>query len=161
MLGKIEGRRRRGLTEDEMVGWHHWLSGYEFEQIPGDHEGQGSLACCSPWGCKESDTTWWLGNNDNWSLICWGFSGLVVDNTLRHYPRVWATPMGDSILDCASGEMFQLTGLTSAPLSSFFSSFIQWIVVMSYVLSTGNHTEEHTHWAEKTRYINRNWILTC
>ena len=52
-------------------------------------------------------------------------SGLVVDNTLRHYPRVWATPMGDSILDCASGEMFQLTGLTSAPSSSFFSSFIQ------------------------------------
>ena len=40
-----------------MVGWHHRLNGYEFEQIPGDGEGQGSLACCSPWGRKESDIT--------------------------------------------------------------------------------------------------------
>ena len=45
MLGKIEGRRRR-VTEDEMVGWHHRLKGREFEQTPGDSEGQGSLACC-------------------------------------------------------------------------------------------------------------------
>jgi len=48
MLGKIEGRRRRGMTEDEMVGWHHQLDGHEFEQAPGIGEGQGSLACCSP-----------------------------------------------------------------------------------------------------------------
>ena len=47
MLGKIEGRRRRGRTEDEMVGWHHRLNGHEFEQTPGDGEGQGSLVCCS------------------------------------------------------------------------------------------------------------------
>ena len=56
MLGKTEGRRRR-TTEDEMVGWHHWLDEHEFEQIPGDGEGQGSLACCSPWGNKELDMT--------------------------------------------------------------------------------------------------------
>ena len=48
MLGKIEGRRRRGQTEDEMVGWHHRLNGYEFEQALGDDAGQGSLAYCSP-----------------------------------------------------------------------------------------------------------------
>ena len=47
----------KGATEDEMVGWHHRLSGHEFEQTLGDSEGQGSLACCSPWGHKESDTT--------------------------------------------------------------------------------------------------------
>ena len=47
ILGKIEGRRRR-VTEDEMVGWHHELNGHEFEQTLGDSEGQGSLACCSP-----------------------------------------------------------------------------------------------------------------
>ena len=41
-----------GTTEDEMVGWHHWLNGHEFEQIPGDSEEQGSLVCCSPWGLK-------------------------------------------------------------------------------------------------------------
>ena len=57
MLGKIEGRGRRGVTEDEMVGWYHRLNGHEFEQTPGDGEGQGSLECCSPWGCTELDTT--------------------------------------------------------------------------------------------------------
>ena len=57
MLGKIEGRKEKGATEDEMVGWHHRLNGHEFEQTPGDGEGQRSLACCSPWGRKESDTT--------------------------------------------------------------------------------------------------------
>ena len=46
-----------------MVGWHHRLNGHEFEQTPGDGEGQGSLACCSPWGHKESDTTKQLNNN--------------------------------------------------------------------------------------------------
>ena len=46
-----------GTTEDEMVGWLHQLNGHEFEQTPGVSEGQGSLACCSPWGCKELDTT--------------------------------------------------------------------------------------------------------
>ena len=52
-----ESTLEKGMTEDEMVGWHHQLNGREFEQAPGDGEGQGSLACCSPRGCKESDTT--------------------------------------------------------------------------------------------------------
>ena len=56
-------QEEKGMTEDEMVGWHHWLDRHEFEQAPGDGEGQGSLACWSPWGCKESDTTDWLNNN--------------------------------------------------------------------------------------------------
>ena len=47
MLGKIEGRRRKGTTEDEMVGWHHWLNGQEFGQALGDSKEQGSLVCCS------------------------------------------------------------------------------------------------------------------
>ena len=45
------------MTQDEMVGWHHRLNEYEFAQAPGVGDGQGSLACCSPWGCKELDTT--------------------------------------------------------------------------------------------------------
>ena len=45
------------MTEDEMVGWYHRLNGREFEQAPGVGDGQGSLACCSPWGLEESDTT--------------------------------------------------------------------------------------------------------
>ena len=56
MLGKIEGKKRRG-KKDEMVGWHHQLDAYQFEQAPGVGVGQGSLACCSPWGRKESDMT--------------------------------------------------------------------------------------------------------
>ena len=47
-----------------MVGWHHRLNGHEFEQTPGDSEGQGSLECCSPWGCKESDKTEGLNNSN-------------------------------------------------------------------------------------------------
>ena len=57
MLGKIEGRRRRGMTEDEVVGWHHRLYGHEFEQALGVGDGQGMLACYSPWGHKELDMT--------------------------------------------------------------------------------------------------------
>ena len=51
------------MTEDETVGWHHPLNGPEFEQAPGDGEGQGSLACCTPWGHKESDMTERLNKN--------------------------------------------------------------------------------------------------
>ena len=50
-------QEEKGVTEDEMVGWHHWLNGQEFEQTLGDSEGQRSLACCSPSGCKQSDAT--------------------------------------------------------------------------------------------------------
>ena len=54
--GKIRWEEK-GTTENEMVGWHHLLEGQEVEQSPGVGDGQGSLVCCSPWGCKESDTT--------------------------------------------------------------------------------------------------------
>ena len=50
---KYWGQEEKEATEDEMVGWYHWHNGHEFEQTPGDSEGQGSLVCCSPWGCKE------------------------------------------------------------------------------------------------------------
>ena len=50
------------MTEDEMVGWHHRLKGHEFELAPGEGEGLGGLACCSPWFHKESDTTWQPNN---------------------------------------------------------------------------------------------------
>ena len=56
MLGK-NWREEKGMTGDNMVGWHHWLNGREFEQVPGDSEGQGRLGHCSPWNHKESDMT--------------------------------------------------------------------------------------------------------
>ena len=52
------------MTEEEMVGWSHQLNGHEFEQTPGDSEGQGSLACSSPWGRKELDMPEQLNNNE-------------------------------------------------------------------------------------------------
>ena len=62
--GQDWGQEKKGTTEDEMVGWHHWFNGHGFEQAPGDSEGHGSPARCSPWGRKESDTTEWLSNNN-------------------------------------------------------------------------------------------------
>ena len=55
--GKIERQEEKGTIEDKMVGWHHRLDGHEFEQALGVGDGHGSLACCSPWGRKESDST--------------------------------------------------------------------------------------------------------
>ena len=61
------------MTEDEMVGWHHQLNGHEFEQALGDGEGQGSLACFSSWGRKESDMTEQLNNDNNMADPVLGF----------------------------------------------------------------------------------------
>ena len=66
------GQEKR-VTEDEMIGWYHWLNGHEFEQTPGDSRGQGNMVCYSPWGCKESDTTEPLKNNN----VIQSFSGAL------------------------------------------------------------------------------------
>ena len=67
-------QEEKGATEDEMVGWHHWLDGHEFEQAPGVDDGWGSLICCNPWGPKKMDTTEWLnwlmGPNDMILVFC-------------------------------------------------------------------------------------------
>ena len=63
--GKDWRWEEKGVTEDEMVGWHHRLNGHEFELALAVGDGQGSLACCSPWGCKESDSTEQL----NWTEL--------------------------------------------------------------------------------------------
>ena len=60
--GRDWGQEEKGMTEDEMAGWHHWLDGRESGWTPGVGYGQGDLACCDSWGRKESDTTEWL----NW-----------------------------------------------------------------------------------------------
>ena len=61
--GKDWRQEEKGMTEDEMVVWHHWLDRHEFEQAPGVGDGQEGLECCSSWGCRESDMTEWL----NWT----------------------------------------------------------------------------------------------
>ena len=65
--GKDLGQEEKEATENEMVGWHHWLNGHEFEQTLGDSEGQGRLVCSSPWGHKESDTTERLNNKNKYN----------------------------------------------------------------------------------------------
>ena len=73
--GKDWRQEEKGVTEDEMVRWHHWLNGHEFEQTPGDSKGQGSLVCCSPWGHKELDATERLNNKGNHlkgNCVIWG-----------------------------------------------------------------------------------------
>ena len=67
-IGKDWRQAEKGMSEDEMVGQYHWLNGHEFEQAPGVGDEQGSLACCSSWGRKESDTTEWL----NWHILLEG-----------------------------------------------------------------------------------------
>ena len=79
--GKDWRREEKGTAEDEMGGWHHRLNGHELGQTPGDSEGQGSLACCSPWGRKEPDTTEQLNWTDKKEQI--GVSSREVDE-----PRV-------------------------------------------------------------------------
>ena len=63
--GRDWGQEKKGMTEDEMAGWHHWLEGRESEWTPGDGDGQGALPCYNSWGRKESDTTEWL----NWTEL--------------------------------------------------------------------------------------------
>ena len=67
MMGGIGGQEEKGMTEDEMAGWHHRLDAYEFGWTLGVGGGQGGLACCNSWGRKESDTTEWL----NWTELNW------------------------------------------------------------------------------------------
>ena len=64
--GRDWGQEEKGMTEDEMAGWHHWLDRRESEWTPGVGDGQGGLACWDSWGRKESDTTEWLIWSDTW-----------------------------------------------------------------------------------------------
>ena len=69
--GKDWRQKEKGTTEDEMVGWHCWLNGHEFEQAPGVGDGRGSLVCCSTWGHKESDSTEQLNWTDVFTITNW------------------------------------------------------------------------------------------
>ena len=70
--GKYWGQDKKGMTEDEMVGWHHQLNGHGFGWTPGAGDGQGGLMCCDSWGCRESDMTEWL----NWTELSKSISSL-------------------------------------------------------------------------------------
>ena len=114
LIGKDSGAARdleqeeKGMTEDEMAGWHHWLDGRESEWTPGVGDGQGGLVCWDSWGCKESDTTQWLKWTERkhcnymplppkWSsnvLFFWFFSScsicsIIITKMFWHRKHMW------------------------------------------------------------------------
>ena len=90
--GKDWGQEEKGTTEDDLVGWHHWLEGHGFGWTPGVGDGQGGLACCDSWGRKESDTTERL----NWTETLYGFKvQYTKESTFR---RLASLPVPTSLL---------------------------------------------------------------
>ena len=87
-------REGKGTTEDEMVGWHQQLDRHEFDQAPGDGDGQGNLACYSPWGCKESDMTEQL----NWTE-------LILKSRLHHFLPCLCNYIHDLIYNMATFQL--------------------------------------------------------
>ena len=85
--GKDWEQEEKWVTEDEMVGWHHWCHGRELGQTPGDGEGQGSWACCGPWGHNELDTTWELSNNNQYFSSSLGFFSSMSQSTSHFKPN--------------------------------------------------------------------------
>ena len=88
--GKDWGKEENGVTEDKMIGWYHWLNGHEFEQTPGDSEGQEGLACCRPWDHKELDMTVWLNNGfytheADLGNVTWFFENIPAVYCKRNY----------------------------------------------------------------------------
>ena len=83
--GKDWRREKKGTTEDEVAGWHHWLNGHEFEHPPGVGDGQGGRECCSPWSCTELDTTERL----NWTATL---------NLLFSYNECWEEKLKNAFL---------------------------------------------------------------
>ena len=82
--GKDWRQEEKGMTVDEMVGWHDWRDGHEFEQAPGVGDGQGSLTCCSPRVCKESDMTEWLNWTEcDYRCMCISFFFLPLSKVVK------------------------------------------------------------------------------
>ena len=113
--GKDWGQEEKGVTEDEMVGWYHWLNGHEFEQTPGDSEGQGSLECCSPWGRNESDTVKQLNNEQQ------QISYLKETKILFSYLSILSTSVN-----------LQIWSYDSKELNYFFSQWWASIVIFAF-----------------------------
>ena len=126
-------QEEKGMTEGNMVGWHHWLNGREFEQAPGVGDGEGNLACCSPRGRKESDTTEWLNcyNIDmSYIHICLlsQFSHVWISVMLWIVAHQAPLPMGFSRQEYWSGLPFPpprgFPNPGMEPLSLMFPAFV-------------------------------------
>ena len=116
--GKDWRKGEKGMTKDKMVGWHHWLNGHEFEKAPGVGDGQRSLACCSPWGRKESDMTEWL----NWT-----------DSTKRKGRKE----------DITEINSWLYVSLCITLLLIYVSCYIEYIIICVCCLICGVHYKAH------------------
>ena len=122
--GKDWGQEEKGMAEDEMAGWHHWLDEHGFGWIPGVGDGQGGLACCSSWGHKESDMTEWLNwtelnwccnsavHKSNWSFILSQFMRFVEIRGRLNQDKLWDPSVASRsvLLVLSSGNSFFTTG---------------------------------------------------
>jgi len=86
--GRDWGQEEKGMTEDEMAGWHHWLDGCESEWTPGVGDGQGGLVCCDSWGCKELDTTERLSWRNWTDIVVEGESYCIIFSCFIMLPHV-------------------------------------------------------------------------
>ena len=126
--GKDWRQKEKGATEDEMVGWHHWLNGHESEHNPGNGEGWGSLVSCSPWGCRELDTTDWLSSN--WLLrFLIGSSHLkghlASKNSLRPNPCS-VHPGRTSLRECLSEQGLSSCMFQKSKISDQMNLYCVW-----------------------------------
>ena len=123
-VGKGWGQEEKRMTEDEMVGWHHWLNGHGFEQTPGEGGGWGSLVCCSPWGHKGSDTTERLNDNNNRYSSAgqtWGSLGKVSFGNLQ------------SNLSYKGGKKTEMWGLQYTSLWSYRPYSIYFVIFLCFI----------------------------
>ena len=118
-------RQEKGTIEDDMVGWHHRLNGHEFEQALGAGDGQGSLGCCIPWVCKESDTSEWV----NWYWI--NLLQNIEQSPLcyREGP-CWLYFLNTAVCTCSPLDM----GSPNSPSKIISASFLHCKVVTSFSL---------------------------
>ena len=117
--GRDWGQEEKGMTEDEMAGWHYRLNGHEFEWTPGVGDGQGSLACCNSWGHKESDTT----DRLNWTEL----------NALKDNPsssmRQDSLPFKEVTSHCMNTPHFPLFTHILMDIWVAFTSWLLWIML--------------------------------
>ena len=122
--GKAWRQEEKGTPEDEMIGWHHWFNGHEFEQALGVYDGQGSLACCDSWDCKESDTTKWM----NWTELNWGDPGGLQSMGLQRVGQDLVNEHTWMLTTRREGEKRQCQETIRSHLSSpiFRAYFMKW-----------------------------------
>ena len=153
-----------------MVGWPHWLSGHEFEQTQGDGDGQGSLACCSPWGRKESKTTEQLNYNSSakeritlsskacGTLLSWGPISLASGQGTVALPSASLPGAGNQLLKPVRETGFSLLSLLSPSTWPLLTKHL-WTITLLFPISVTHFTfkSPHTMLALTKKYPEASW----